>query len=96
MPLLTIVVYTGSISHVVIVRHLSDLSIGTAIPWQVVIQSGGSEVKTALGSLDLLELNANGAGSMFRVDLPEPTHVVPIRRGSPSPPDRLGVCRCLR
>jgi hypothetical protein len=34
-----------------------------------------------LGSLDLLELDANGAGSMFRVEFPEPTRVVPIRLG---------------
>ena len=34
-----------------------------------------------LGDLDLLEMEANGAGSMFRVELPEPSGVVPVRLG---------------
>jgi hypothetical protein len=34
-----------------------------------------------LGGLDLLELEADGAGSTFDVELPEPTRVVLIRLG---------------
>jgi hypothetical protein len=62
-------------------QRMAEIELSTAIPWQIVIRSGGSEVTTELGSLDLLELDANGAGSMFRVELPEPTRVVPIRLG---------------
>ncbi|MEA4909567.1 MAG: MarR family transcriptional regulator [Anaerolineaceae bacterium] len=62
-------------------QRTAEIELNTAIPWQIVIQSGGSEVTTALGGLDLLELDANGAGSMFRVELPEPTRVVPVRLG---------------
>jgi hypothetical protein len=46
-----------------------------------VIRSGGAEVTAELGGLDLLEMEANGAGSMFRVELGEPSGVVPIRLG---------------
>jgi hypothetical protein len=60
---------------------IAEIELSSVIPWQIVIRSGGSEVTTELGSLDLLELDANGAGSMFRVELPEPTRVVPIRLG---------------
>jgi DNA-binding MarR family transcriptional regulator len=62
-------------------QRMAEIELSTAIPWQIVIRSGGSEVTTKLGSLDLLENGANGAGSMFRIELPEPTRVVPIRLG---------------
>jgi DNA-binding MarR family transcriptional regulator len=60
-------------------QRMAEIELSTAIPWQIVIRGGGSEVTTELGGLDLLELDANGAGSIFRVELPEPTGVVPIR-----------------
>ncbi len=40
---------------------------------------GGSEVTAELDGLDLLDLEANGAGSMFHLELPEPSRIVPIR-----------------
>ena len=58
---------------------MAEIELSTAIPWPIVIRSGGSKVTTELGGLDLLELDANGAGSMFRVELPAPSRVVPIR-----------------
>jgi hypothetical protein len=92
-------------------QRMAEIELSTAIPWQIVIRSGGSEVTTELGGLDLLELDANGAGSMFRVELPEPTRLgshpagwqwvrihrpAPAGRRSPSPPERLGFWGCLR
>jgi DNA-binding PadR family transcriptional regulator len=62
-------------------QRMAEIMLSTAIPWYIVIRSGGSDVTVELGSLDLLELDANGAGSMFRVELPEPSRVVPIRLG---------------
>ena len=62
-------------------QRMADIELSTAIPWQIVIRSGGSDVTTQLGGLDLLELDASGAGSMFRVELPEPARVVPVRLG---------------
>ena len=62
-------------------KRAAEVTLSTAIPWCIVIQSGGSEVTAELGGLDLLELEANGAGSMFRVELPKPSRVVSIRLG---------------
>lgn len=62
-------------------QRMAEIELSTAIPWQIAIWSGGSDVTTKLGGLDLLELDANGAGSMFRIELPVPARVVPIRLG---------------
>jgi len=62
-------------------KRAAEVTLSTAIPWSIVIRSGGSEVTAELGGLDLLEMEANGAGSMFRVELPEPSGVVPIQLG---------------
>ncbi len=62
-------------------KRAAEVTLSTAIPWSIVIRSGGSEVTAELGGLDLLEMEANGAGSMFRVELPEPSGVVPLQLG---------------
>jgi hypothetical protein len=59
----------------------AEVTLSTAIPWSIVIRSGGSEVAADLGGLDLLDMEANGAGSMFRIEVPKPRRVVPIRLG---------------
>jgi len=62
-------------------KRTAEVTLSTAIPWSIVIRSGGSEVTAELGGLDLLEMEANGAGSMFHVELPEPSGVVPLHLG---------------
>jgi DNA-binding MarR family transcriptional regulator len=62
-------------------KRVAEVTLSTAIPWSIVIRSWGSEVTAELGGLDLLEMEANGAGSMFRVELPQPSGAVPIRLG---------------
>ncbi|MCL4250568.1 MAG: MarR family transcriptional regulator [Anaerolineae bacterium] len=62
-------------------KRAAEVTLSTAIPWVVVIRSGGSEVTADLNELDLLEMEARGAGSMFNLDLPVPSGVVPIRLG---------------
>ena len=62
-------------------KRAAEVTLSTAIPWSIVIRSGGSEVTAELGDLDLHEMEVNGTGSMFRVELPEPSGVVPIRLG---------------
>jgi DNA-binding MarR family transcriptional regulator len=62
-------------------KRAAEVTLSTAIPWSIVIRSGGAEVTAELGGLDLLEMEANGAGSMFRVELGEPSGLVPIRLG---------------
>jgi DNA-binding MarR family transcriptional regulator len=62
-------------------KRAVEVTLSTAIPWSIVIRSGGAEVIAELGGLDLLEMEAHGAGSLFRIELPEPSGVVPIRLG---------------
>lgn len=62
-------------------KRSAEVTLSTAIPWSIVIRGGGAEVAAELGGLDLLKMEVNGAGSMFRVELPEPSGVVPIQLG---------------
>jgi DNA-binding MarR family transcriptional regulator len=62
-------------------KRAAEVTLSTAIPWQIALKGGGAEMTAELGGLELLELEATGAGSMFHVVLPEPTRVVPIRLG---------------
>jgi len=62
-------------------KRAVEVTLSTAIPWQIALKGGGAQMTAELGGLDLLELEANGAGSTFHVELPEPTRVVPIRLG---------------
>ncbi|HEY7419519.1 MAG TPA: MarR family winged helix-turn-helix transcriptional regulator [Ktedonobacteraceae bacterium] len=68
-------------------RRLLDLSgelcqavvtLSRAIPWQIVIQSGGSDVTAELGGLDLASFEVKGGGSRIHLELPVPSGVVPI------------------
>lgn len=69
-------------------RRLLDLSgeqrqavvtLSRAIPWQIVIQNGGSTVTAELGDLNLVSFEIKGGGSMIHLNLPVPSGVVPIR-----------------
>jgi DNA-binding transcriptional ArsR family regulator len=62
-------------------KRAAEVTLSTAIPWQIALNGGGAMMTAELGGLDLIELEVNGAGSMFRVDLPKPTRVVPIWLG---------------
>ena len=93
-------------------KRAAEVTLSTAIPWSIVIRGGGSEVTAELGGLDLLELEANGAGSMLPRRAPRARargfhpawwqwlrihRPAPARRRRPSrPPERLGFWRCLR
>ena len=55
------------------------VTLSRAIPWQMVIQSGGSDVTAELGGLDLASFEITGGGSRIHLELPVPSGVVPIR-----------------
>lgn len=59
----------------------AEIVLSTAIPWQIVIRGSGSELTAKLDSLDLLGLEAEGAGSTIRLELPAPSRAVPIQIG---------------
>jgi DNA-binding MarR family transcriptional regulator len=62
-------------------KRVAEVTLSTTIPWQIALKGGGADMTAEIAGLDLLEMEANGAGSAFRVDLPEPSGVVPIRLG---------------
>jgi DNA-binding MarR family transcriptional regulator len=55
------------------------VTLSRAIPWQIVIQSGGTDVTAELGGLDLASFEIKGGGSRIHLHLPVPSGVVPIR-----------------
>ena len=57
----------------------AEVALNIAIPWQIVIQGGASDVTAELGGLDLAGLEVKGGLSMIRLELPAPSGVVPIR-----------------
>jgi DNA-binding MarR family transcriptional regulator len=55
------------------------VTLNVAIPWQIVIQGGASDVTAELGGLDLAGLEVKGGENLLRLELPTPSAVVPIR-----------------
>jgi DNA-binding MarR family transcriptional regulator len=62
-------------------KREAEVTLSIAIPWQIALKGGGTVMTAELGGLDLLDLEANGGGSTFYVELPDPMRVVPIRLG---------------
>jgi DNA-binding MarR family transcriptional regulator len=61
------------------VKRAAEVTLSTAVPWQIVIQGGASDITAELGGLDLAGLEVKGGMSMIRLELPAPSGVVPIR-----------------
>ena len=57
----------------------ATVTLNTAIPWQIMIQGGASDITAELGNLDLAGLEVKGGMSMIRLELPVPSSAVPIR-----------------
>jgi DNA-binding MarR family transcriptional regulator len=60
-------------------QRAAEVTLSTAIPWQIVIQGGASDVNVNLGGLDLAGLEVKGGLSSIRLDLPIPSGAVPVR-----------------
>lgn len=60
-------------------KRAADVILSTAVPWQIALNGGGALMTAELDGLNLLELEVNGAGSTFHVELPKPSRAVPIR-----------------
>jgi DNA-binding MarR family transcriptional regulator len=60
-------------------QRVAEVTLSVAIPWQIVIQGGASEVIAELGGLDLASLVVKGGGSMIHLELPMPSGMIPIR-----------------
>jgi DNA-binding MarR family transcriptional regulator len=60
-------------------KRAAEVLLSAAIPWQILVQGGASEIIADLGRLNLVGLEVKGGMSMIRLDLPAPSSVVPIR-----------------
>jgi hypothetical protein len=59
-------------------QRAAEVALNSAIPWQIAIQGGASDVTAELGGLDLASLTIKGGLSSIRLELPVPSSVVPI------------------
>jgi hypothetical protein len=60
-------------------KRATEVTLSIIIPWQIVIHGGAAEITAELERLDLRDLEVKGGGSMIRLNLPEPSGVVPVR-----------------
>jgi len=60
-------------------KRAAEVTLSVAIPWQIVIQGGASEITAELGGVNLAGLEVKGGLNMVRLDLPTPSGVVPMR-----------------
>jgi DNA-binding MarR family transcriptional regulator len=60
-------------------QRAAEVTLNSAIPWQIAIQGGASDVTAELGGLNLAGLEVKGGVSSIRLELPVPSGVVPIR-----------------
>lgn len=60
-------------------QRATEVTLSTAIPWQIAIQGGAADVAAELGGLKLAGLEIKGGVSTIRLELPAPSGVVPIR-----------------
>ena len=60
-------------------QQQAEVTLSRAIPWQIVIQGGGSVVTAELGGLNLEGVEIKGGGSSIHLELPVPSGMVPIR-----------------
>jgi len=59
-------------------KRAADIKLSARVPWDIVIQGGGSLIEALLGGLDLVGLEVKGGGSEISLQLPVPSRVVPI------------------
>jgi DNA-binding MarR family transcriptional regulator len=60
-------------------QRAAEVVLNVAIPWQIAIQGGASDVTAELGDLTLASLVVKGGVSSIRLELPVPAGVIPIR-----------------
>lgn len=60
-------------------KREAEVSLNVAIPWQIVVQGGASEITADLGDLDLKGLEVKGGLSSIQMELPSPSGIVPIQ-----------------
>jgi hypothetical protein len=62
-------------------RHAAELTLNSAIPWQIEIRSGVSKFSADLREMRLVSLEVRGGASELEVFLPRPSGIVAVRIG---------------
>lgn len=60
-------------------KRTAEVTLNVAIPWQIVLQGGASEISAELGTLHLDSLELKGGAYMAEIVLPSPSGAVPVR-----------------
>jgi DNA-binding MarR family transcriptional regulator len=60
-------------------QRRAEVILSAALPWEIVIQGGASEIDARLDGLNLASLEVTGGLSTIHLELPDPSGVVPIR-----------------
>lgn len=63
----------------VAVKRSAEVTLNSAIPWQIIIQGDGSEIAAELDRLDLTGLEVKGGYNMISLGLPAPSRPVLVR-----------------
>ncbi len=60
-------------------RHSEEVTLNAAVPWEVEVRGGASEIEADLGGLDLSSFVLKWGVSNLDLTLPKPSGVVPVR-----------------
>lgn len=60
-------------------RNSADIVLNAAVPWQVEVRGGASDIKADLSGLRLESFEIDGGASNVELTLPEPSGIVSIR-----------------
>jgi DNA-binding MarR family transcriptional regulator len=60
-------------------QNVAEVSLSTAIPWQITVRGGAAQIIAKLSNLHLSGLEISGGLSSIDLELPVPSNVVPIR-----------------
>ena len=60
-------------------KRAAEVTLSVAIPWQIVLQGGASEITADLSNLNLASLELKGGAHTAQIELPAPSGVVPLR-----------------
>ena len=61
------------------VKRSAEVMLNSAIPWQIMIQGGGSEIAAELDRLDLVGVEVKGGYNLISLNLPAPSRPVLVR-----------------
>ena len=75
-----VVAYRGGMREIIDWRKRgANISLNKTIPWTVEIHGGMSKARADLGAVDLRSFQLTGGADRIRLDLGQPTGVVPVR-----------------